>query len=298
MFILVNGNNYQSTHIDNLRSLITGLSALPDVRLAMMPEFLDYLRTIMPDIVSDLEQSSVPCRPDLMLSIGGDGTFLATAAMAAQSEIPVMGINSGHLGYLAAARLEDTDEIVASISSRSYLISARSLLQITTDDPSEEPRYALNDVAFVKRTTASMITVNAQLCTLSPTGGYCAPIPLAEYLGDGLIVSTPTGSTGYNLSVGGPIIAPSSPCIVVSPIAPHSLTMRPLILPDTVRLIINASSRAGSFLVSVDGHSIAYLPDRTFYIEKAPFVVNLVHLPDHTFIQTLHNKLLWGVDGR
>ncbi len=298
MFILVNGNNYQSTHIDHLRSLIVGLSELPDVRLAVMPEFLEYLRAIMPDFATTLNSHEDPERPDLMLSIGGDGTFLATAALAAQSEIPVMGINSGHLGYLAAARLEDTDEILDCIASRSYLISARSVLQVTTDDPSEEPRYALNDIAFLKRTTASMITVDAKLSITSPAGGYNPPIPLAEYLGDGLIVATPTGSTGYNLSAGGPIVAPSSPCIVVSPIAAHSLTMRPLVLPDTVKLTVTASSRAGSFLMSVDGHSEAYLPDRKFYIEKAPFVVNLVHLPDHTFIQTLRNKLLWGVDGR
>lgn len=298
MFILVNGNNYQSTHIDHLRSLLTGLSNLPDVSVAVIPAFLNYLRDIMPDIAADLAGYDHSCSPDLILSIGGDGTFLATAAMAAQSEVPVMGINSGHLGYLAAARLEDTDEIVACIASRSYLISERSVLQITTDDKSEEPRYALNDIAFLKKTTASMITVDAQLCIASPTGEYNPPIPLAEYLGDGLIVSTPTGSTGYNLSAGGPIVAPSAPCILVSPIAAHSLTMRPLVLPDTVKIIINATSRAGRFLVSVDGHSSTYLPERKFYIEKAPFVVNLVHLPDHNFIQTLRNKLLWGVDGR
>lgn len=230
---------------------------------------------------------------DLALSIGGDGTFLRAARWIGDRGIPILGINSGHLGFLADVTLEKSESIVGDIAGMNLSVESRQLLMVELDTPCGDAvlppfPYALNEVAVLRDETASMISVDARL-----DGN-----PLALYQADGLIVSTPTGSTGYNLSVGGPILAPSSRCWVVSPIAAHSLTMRPLVVNSDSRLTLNVDSRVPVYRLSLDGRSVTLPLDARLTLSKAPFETRIAHRRGHNFVNTLRSKLLWGIDGR
>lgn len=285
------GNKSQSSRHDLLGILISSLLDRPgDFSLTVDRRYMQFLnRTIglpfdaMPtfDIYDGMA--------DLVLSIGGDGSFLTTASAVGAYETPIMGINSGHLGYLSAAELSDTSRIIHEILSGDYDISERTVIAVTTSDPQLRltRSFALNEVAFLKRDTASMITLDTSL-----NGA-----PLARYRADGLIVSTPTGSTGYNLSIGGPIVAPDNDDWIIAPIAPHSLSMRPLVVSDRSTLDVAVSSRSDSFMVSVDGKATALPIDTRLRLEKAGFRVNVVMERGHNFTDTLRDKLLWGAEG-
>lgn len=226
---------------------------------------------------------------DLALSIGGDGTFLSTVHKLAHTLTPVMGINSGHLGYLSAAEMSQAKEIAECISAGSYITEERSMLQVrVTDSAGKEThkRYGLNEVAVLRRDTASMISVNATL------DGH----RLACYHADGLIVSTPTGSTAYNLSAGGPIAAPHTGIWVITPVAPHSLNMRPLVVADTSDITLELGSRSDTVLLSIDGNAIPIAASSAIHIVKAPLKVRVALLSGHNFIDTLRRKLLWGYE--
>lgn len=231
-------------------------------------------------------ESEKPPVADLVMSIGGDGTFLRTANSVGALQTPIIGINSGHLGYLAAAQIDDMPHVMEQILSGKCTVEPRSVLAVSSPDVRLKGfAFALNEVAILKQDTASMITVSTRL------GGSV----LAEYRADGLIVSTPTGSTGYNLSVGGPIVSPAAPVWVISPIAAHSLAMRPLVVSDSETVDTDVRSRSGSFLLSIDGKSQVLHEGVRLHIERAPWQVNVVHLADMDFPLTLRSKLLWGV---
>lgn len=231
-------------------------------------------------------ESEKPPVADLVMSIGGDGTFLRTANSVGALQAPIIGINSGHLGYLAAAQIDDMPHVMEQILSGKCTVEPRSVLAVSSPDVRLKGfAFALNEVAILKQDTASMITVSTRL------GGSV----LAEYRADGLIVSTPTGSTGYNLSVGGPIVSPAAPVWVISPIAAHSLAMRPLVVSDSETVDTDVRSRSGSFLLSIDGKSQVLHEGVRLHIERAPWQVNVVHLADMDFPLTLRSKLLWGV---
>lgn len=229
----------------------------------------------------------------LVLSIGGDGTFLKAARWVADSEIPILGVNSGRLGYLTDANLDRaaTPEGVARILGP-LEVEPRSALQVDLDGPGQLPAdfcpFALNEVAVLRDDTASMVVVHADI------DGH----PLASYPGDGLIISTPTGSTGYNLSVGGPLVAPAAPCLVVAPVAAHALTMRPLVVSDSSELLLRVEARSNRFRLSLDGQSLSLPLDSCLRVSRAPFVVNIARTAQANFAETLRNKLLWGVDPR
>ncbi|MCM1028363.1 MAG: NAD(+)/NADH kinase [Pseudoflavonifractor sp.] len=230
--------------------------------------------------------SSPPSGTHLALSFGGDGTVLRTARSAAPMGVAVMGVNTGHLGYLAATRLTDPSYLCEIITSGRYHTEERTMLEVETGEFNPRRLFALNEVAVLKKDVASMISASATI-----DGHF-----LATYQADGLLISTPTGSTGYNLSSGGPIVGPSSPVFIATPVAPHSLTMRPLVVPDSVTIGIVAHSRADSFLLSVDGASITVAAGTPLKVSKAPFACRLVRLEEHLFVDTLREKLLWGVD--
>ena len=231
-------------------------------------------------------ETEKPPVADLVMSIGGDGTFLRTANSVGALQTPIIGINSGHLGYLAAAQIDDMPHVMEQILSGKCTVEPRSVLAVSSPDVRLKGfAFALNEVAILKQDTASMITVSTRL------GGSV----LAEYRADGLIVSTPTGSTGYNLSVGGPIVSPAAPVWVISPIAAHSLAMRPLVVSDSETVDTDVRSRSGSFLLSIDGKSQVLHEGVRLHIERAPWQVNVVHLADMDFPLTLRSKLLWGV---
>ncbi|MDE6394385.1 MAG: NAD kinase [Duncaniella sp.] len=230
---------------------------------------------------------------DAAISIGGDGTFLRTARWVGPKEIPIVGFNTGHLGFLAEESLDDAPKIVDNLLTGNFITEPRSLLEAyaTCDGVRQSPNgwaYALNEVAILRNDSASMITVHT----------YLDDIEVASYQGDGLIISTPTGSTAYNLSVGGPIIQPTAPCWALSPVAPHALTMRPLVVSDSHLITAKVESRAETYRVSLDGRALALPVCVALHIRRAPFVVNVIHRGGHTFVDTLSSKLLWGMSRR
>lgn len=258
------------------------------VAIVMHSKLYRYLRSEVPGCqpVERVAGDDEPLEADVAISLGGDGTFLRTARWVGASGIPIVGVNTGHLGYLAAYSIDDIDRMVDDLFTADYVIEHRTLLQVNDGSGtfSRSP-YALNEIAVLKAEDASMIK-----CSVSINGG--SP---TVYQADGLIVSTPTGSTGYNLSVGGPIIEPTAAALVISPIAAHSLTMRPLVVSDENHLTITTTCRSHTFLVSVDGRSHRLQAGDTIEVRKAPFSTLLIQRRGHTFTDTLHNKLMWGI---
>lgn len=228
---------------------------------------------------------------DLAFSIGGDGTFLRTSNAIAQYKIPILGINTGRLGFLADIKLEDLDESLDEIFQNNYRIEMRMLLK-TTSQSNESDKdfvsYSLNEVAVLKQDTSSMLTVHA----------FIDDEYLTSYQADGLVVATPTGSTAYSLSIGGPIMVPTAPNIILTAIAPHSLNSRPLVVDSNSKITLKVESRTSNYLVSLDGESQTLNVDTLLEISKAEYAQPVVKRCGHTFFETLRNKLMWGADIR
>ena len=223
------------------------------------------------------------------ISLGGDGTFLNTAARVGEKEIPIIGINTGRLGFLAEVLPKDFEKLIESLRRGDYFIEHRSLLRVCDNaNQLNIYPYALNEVAIIKHDNSSMISIRALV-----DGHY-----LTTYQADGLLISTPTGSTGYSLSVGGPIISPTSPCIALTPVAPHSLNVRPIILNDDITIRLQVKSRNHNFLTSIDGRSQNLDDHVELMIRRAPYRIHLVKRSNSHFFDTLRNKLLWGADKR
>jgi NAD+ kinase len=228
---------------------------------------------------------------DFFFSVGGDGTILRTILFVRDLNIPIVGINTGRLGFLATLQKEDITAAIDELFSGRYKVVKRSLLEITTNPTVKDLtalNFALNEIAVSRKNTTSMITVATFI-----DGEY-----LSSYWADGLIISTPTGSTGYSLSCGGPVITPDTDAFVLTPIAPHNLNARPLVIPDNKKIRLEISGRENSYLVSLDSR-IATVDNKTeIIINKAPFHVNMVELTSESFLKTLRKKLLWGEDKR
>jgi len=226
---------------------------------------------------------------DLALSIGGDGTFLNTAARIGRKQIPVLGINTGRLGFLADVSNEEIIPALDAILANHFIVEERSLLYVeTSDGKTFEYPYALNEVSVLKQDSSSMMSINA-----SVNGEL-----VHTYQADGLIVSTPTGSTAYSMSVGGPLVVPQAQNIILSPVASHSLNVRPLIIPDSWIIELEVHSRSQNYLVAIDGRSKVLEHSTKLRISKADYTVKIVKQLNHTFFDTLKNKLMWGVDKR
>lgn len=226
---------------------------------------------------------------DLVVTIGGDGTFLRTASVIGKKNIPILGINAGRLGFLADVGEEDLEATFEDVFSGNYRIEHRSQLHLTTEHKIYHGfNYALNEVAIMKQDTASMITAHA----------YINDEYLTSYEADGLVMATPTGSTAYSLSVGGPIIAPDAHNFVIAAIAPHSLGDRPLVITDDSIITFDVESRNNSFLISLDGRSNVFQAGTKLTVKKADFTLQVLKRKDNTFYKTLRNKLMWGVDPR
>lgn len=226
---------------------------------------------------------------DVVLSIGGDGTFLNTAARIGRKNIPILGVNIGRLGFLADVPVDEMISAVEAVTEGRYMTEERELVHVSASDGTVfEYPYALNEVAVLKQDSSSLLSVIA-----SVNGKL-----MHTYQADGLLVATPTGSTAYSLSVGGPIMVPQSQSLIISPIASHSLTVRPLIVPDSWVIELEVQSRSNCFLLAIDGRS-QVLEERTkLTIKKADYSVKVIKQLNHTFFDTLRNKLLWGVDKR
>jgi len=228
---------------------------------------------------------------DFALSVGGDGTFLTSAAAIGKKNIPILGINCGNLGFLAEVQSQDVDDILQKLVAGEYTIEQRSLLNVSVFDKQGSPRdniimapNALNEIAILKEGLSSMLQIE-----LKVNGSH-----LHTYNSDGLVVATPTGSTAYNLSIGGPLMVPQSRGIILTPIAPHSLTVKPLVVPDDWKFDIRVSSRYDAFMVSVDGRSQSLSTDMSLHVEKAPYTIKVVQIGDNSFLKSLQTKLNWG----
>ncbi|MEQ8360981.1 MAG: NAD kinase [Cytophagales bacterium] len=226
---------------------------------------------------------------DLAISIGGDGTLLETVSYVGKKEIPILGINMGRLGYLATTKREDIRESLSEFINGNYELDKRTLLSLITEDKRfGNKNFALNEVAILKRDTSSMIRAHISV----------DDVFLNSYWADGIIVSTPTGSTGYSLSCGGPIVLPGSENLIITPICPHNLTMRPLIIPDKSKIQIDLEGRTKNILISLDSRSESVPTNFSLKVQKAGFKANLVKLKNSVYFNTLREKLNWGKDVR
>ena len=226
---------------------------------------------------------------DYVISLGGDGTFLKAAGRVGAKQIPIIGVNMGRLGFLANVTPDEIRATLDEVFEGQPEMEERAVIQLEADGgPLEGCPYALNDIAILKRDNAAMISIRA-----SVNGEY-----LVTYLADGLVISTPTGSTAYSLSIGGPIIVPQSGILSVTPVAPHSLNIRPIVISDDSDIRLEVESRSHNFLAAVDGRSEKLREGVTLTIRKAPHKVRIVKRSGQRFFSTLREKLMWGADAR
>jgi NAD+ kinase len=288
MRIAIVGVSFTSSHTPLMRAFLDEMILAGDMLFAgkeIRKKLISELST--GGQINALESSDTAV--DLFLSIGGDGTLLNSISDIKNSCIPVLGINTGRLGYLTSATLSDAALAVKKIRENNFLIDKRSLLRVETKgDLFGETNYGLNDFTIYKNDSASMINIRA----------YINGVFLNSYWGDGLIISTPTGSTAYSLSCGGPIISGECGVFAVTPIAPHNLNVRPLILPDNTVLKLTAETRQQWYIATLDSRSIHVESDIEFTIIKEDFYINLVHFPDQNFPARIRSKLHWGLDQR
>ena len=289
MKIGIFGNNFQLNKQKSIQTLFKKLYAL-HTEIFVERRFYEYLVeqfTFKPVIAGLIESNQFEL--DIIISLGGDGTFLHTAAWVGRQDIPILGINTGRLGFLADINNDEIETTFDQIFRKEYNIEERSVIEIESNPPfCGVYNYALNEVAILKKDTSSMITVNTCLNREF----------LTNYLGDGLIIATPTGSTAYSMSVNGPIIIPQAKNFVLSPIAPHSLNVRPLVIPEDFSIRLKVESRNKDFLIALDGRSEIYPSGSEFTIRKADFTIKLVKLYRQCFFETLRKRLLWGADVR
>ena len=230
---------------------------------------------------------------DIAISLGGDGTLLTTANRIGNRQIPILGINLGRLGFLTDVQAHELDNLDDIIFNKKYKVDDRMVLRAEIKSSLLTPNsslveYSLNEIAVLKQDLSSMISIDVSL----------NDEPLHTYQADGLLVSTPTGSTAYSLSVGGPIMMPENHNLIIAPVASHSLNVRPLIIPDNWKIDLKVSSRSHSYLASIDGRSITMPDTATISISKADYTVRIIRLEGHSFLNTLKTKLMWGADVR
>ena len=226
---------------------------------------------------------------DYVISMGGDGTFLEAANKVGEREIPILGVNMGRLGFLADVLPSEIETTLDHVLRGDHIIEDHTVIKLETNGETVECNpFALNDIAVLKRDSASMISIRAYV-----NGDF-----LVNYQADGLIIATPTGSTAYSLSNGGPIIVPQSGSLCITPVAPHSLNIRPIVINDTSVIALEVCSRSHNFLVAVDGRSMKMAEETRLTICKAPYTIKLIKLKSQRYFSTLHEKLMWGADTR
>lgn len=282
------GNIYQEKKSVAVKQLLE-IASQNRVEVMMPRQFYDFLKDRMMIDVSGCKLiESDDFEADVAVCMGGDGTFLDVASRVGKKEIPIAGINTGRLGFLANFSPDEIATVFQLMKERNYGINEHSVLEITCDEQHLDGYpCALNEIAILKHDISAMISIHTHI-----NGEY-----LTTYQADGLIVGTPTGSTAYSLSVGGPIVVPHLDTITLTPVAPHSLNMRPIVISDDSVIDLQVESRSYSFLISLDGRSHGYQDGIHLHIRKAPYKVKVITHPEHTFLSTLREKLMWGVSG-
>ncbi|MBQ7685112.1 MAG: NAD kinase [Bacteroidaceae bacterium] len=284
------GNVYQPRKSASVACLLACLEAR-GAEVLMDQHFHDYLSqdgSLPLNHVTTIPEGA-DFRADVAISMGGDGTFLEAARRVGDKEIPILGINMGRLGFLSDFTSQDIETVINQIYNGEIHTEKRSVLRVeySQGTPAGHP-YALNEVAVLKRDNSSMISIRVEI-----DGEY-----LTTYQADGLIINTPTGSTGYALSVGGPIISPGSGALGLVPVAPHSLNVRPLMICDNQHVTLSVESRNHHFLVAIDGRSEACQEGIQLHICRAPYDIQVLRRSDGSFFHTLRSKLMWGNDLR
>ena len=264
-----------------------------EIEIVIYREFYDYLlnTTKCPKSLMTFESHyDLPKDIDFLLSLGGDGTMLAAVSVIRDSGIPIAGINLGRLGFLANIPKENIEGALAKILSNEYTLQKRTLLSVESTQKNlfGNDNFALNDITVFRYDSSSMITVNARIDNEL----------LNSYWADGLIIATPTGSTAYSLSCGGPIIMPGSGNFVITPISPHNLNVRPIVISADMTLTLKIESRTDKYILSCDSKSETLPTDIEITIRKAPFEINLIRFQNDSYFGTLREKLLWGIDVR
>lgn len=283
------GNTYQPKKSVSIQKILACLSE-NKADVYMEREFYDFLQTgqlLRIEVTKIFEGNDFDA--DFVISMGGDGTFLRAASMVGSKEIPILGINTGRLGFLADVNAHEIERIISALYEDDFTLETRSVIKVETDGQALQGYpYALNDVAILKRDSASMISIRANV-----NGQY-----LNTYQADGLVVSTPTGSTAYSLSVGGPIIVPGTKVFSMTAVAPHSLNVRPIVLSDNSVIELGVESRSHNFLVAIDGRSEKCNEGTKITLRRAPYDIKVVKRPDHRYFNTLREKMMWGADTR
>lgn len=285
------GNKHQDEKSSCIAAVLAGFEAR-GAQIMIEENFAGFLRRrgLIDSCVYELLHRNSPFTADLAVSMGGDGTFLRTAAAIGDRGIPILGINTGHLGFLADVTPERIPEALEIIYQGRSVVESHSVIAVScnNDHPLRTFPYALNEVALLKHDNSSLINIRTEI-----NGDL-----LADYIADGLIISTPTGSTGYALSVGGPIIAPDSDAFCIAPVAPHSLNVRPFVVKDDVDIRLTVKSRSHRYLLSIDGRSESLSETIEIHLRRASHSVGVVKVEHLKFFDTLRDKMLWGADHR
>jgi NAD+ kinase len=279
---------------DNFSIYLEQLIALAEIekfKVIVFKPYLEFLNTILHTsfkLATFSNSEELIAKADYVISLGGDGTMLETLEYVRRSGIPVLGVNTGRLGFLATVYKEDFAKSIQLLISEKFTLDKRELIELDKTTCFNEVNYALNEFTIHKKESSAMINIDT----------YVDGVFLNSYFADGLIVSTPTGSTAYSLSCGGPIMVPDSDNFIITPIAPHNLNVRPIVISNNKTLSFKVSGRSESFNVSLDSRSQTINNLSELIIKKADFRFNMVNLEGQHFFETLRNKLLWGIDKR
>jgi len=293
MKIAIFGQYYQN----DTRPIISDIFAFFNfnkVELVIEKNFLNVLyeqKIVKKEYLTFSDFKDLDSSFDILVSIGGDGTILRAATFVRDSGIPILGINAGRLGFLATVQKENIATFLQLVIEKKYTISERTLLSLDStphNNQIAELNFAMNEVTVSRKDTTSMITIET----------YLNDEYLNSYWADGLIISTPTGSTGYSLSCGGPVLTPDVKSFVITPIAPHNLNARPLVITDDTIIKLKVSGREDNYLVSLDSRIASINNNTLLIIKKSNFSIKMVEIPEETFLKTLRKKLLWGEDKR
>jgi NAD+ kinase len=291
MRIAIYGRAFNDNFIPFIQEFFDTLDR-PEIELLIFEPFYSFLT---PRIELKKEyplferQDDISQNIDFLFSIGGDGTLLDTITFIKDSNIPILGINTGRLGFLSNVSREELAKAIDDFLEQKYTLDKRTLLQLqNSGDLFEKHNYALNELTVHKKDSSSMITIHT----------YINDDYLNSYWADGLIIATPTGSTAYSLSCGGPILVPGSENFIITPIAPHNLNVRPVVVPNNNTIKLTIEGRGNQFLAALDSRSETIDSSIELTIEKANFDINLIRFDNQNFLNTIRNKLMWGLDRR
>jgi len=291
--ILIFGQKYKEDYLEVIKNIIDALQEL-NLKYLIYEDFAKQLKANGLDFIDSIQtfNKETPLSSNeskALISLGGDGTILQAATIIGRSGIPIMGINLGRLGFLAYIEKSVATEAIRALAKDFYSIEERALVQLDSSTPIfGNQNFGLNDVTILKRDTSSMIIIKA----------FINDVYLNTYWADGIIVATPTGSTGYSLSCGGPIVFPGSGNFVITPVAPHNLNVRPIVISDESVISFEVTGRTDHFLCTLDSRVEMITADNELVIRKSDFTINMIKIHGVTFLDTMRNKLNWGMDMR